>query len=111
MYSVLIKGNFQGPPGSAPACRCKDPAQSQTSGAPAPVAFDALPNTDIPGDDLACNGQAFCKVCGGVGAVQSACSKNGQCAGFTYSAGEACGYLKAKAPPFRSGWAAYRRKP
>ena len=113
MYSVLIQGNSQGPPSTTP-CRCKDPAQ--TIGAPAPVPapavyYDALPNTDIPGNDIGCNGQAYCKVCGDVAAVQAACSKNSACAGFTYGASEKCGYLKSKSPPFRSGWTAYRRKP
>jgi hypothetical protein len=110
--SSSTRGNFQGPPSASDTCRCKDPAQSTGStSSSAPASFDALPNTDIPGADLGCSGQAFCKVCGDVKAVQSACSKNGACAGFTYSASEKCGYLKSKAPAFRAGWTAYRRKP
>ena len=61
---------------------------------------------DIKGSDLACNGQPFCKVCGRIEDVGSACLKRSDCQAFTYHDAEKCGYLKASKRPavFRLGW-------
>jgi hypothetical protein len=65
------------------------------------------PNTDIKGSDIACNGQPFCKVCGSIEAVGSACFSRGPaCQAFTYQPQAKCGYLKVSKKPAspREGW-------
>lgn len=62
---------------------------------------------------MACNGAAFCKVCGGLGAVQSACGSNAKCAAFTFEPASNCGYLKglpAGKLAGRKGWVSYVRE-
>ena len=69
-YAVLIQSNSQGPAPSPP-CRCKDPQAVSGGGAPAPTtkptatyAYDAKADTDLPGGDIACNGQTYwCVLC------------------------------------------------
>lgn len=71
---------------------------------------------DSRGGDLACGGEAFCKVCGGLLALYDACDSRRECAGFVryYNdqflasvyglddlkprAADMCGYLKRSAP-------------
>ena len=67
-------------------------------------------STDVKGADLRCNSAAYCKKCGGLDAVQTACLERRTCFGFTYDAASECGYLKSNATATRGareGWASY----
>ena len=99
---TLSSTNFQGDPKAPPGvCRC------------GPGRFAPAGNTDISGADVVCNGQPYCRVCGGVAKVQAACVANARCTGFTFdmtSQGR-CGYLKAGAGKRikRELWATYAK--
>lgn len=111
---MLQQNNFQGPPG-ANECRCANPDAPAPGGAARAltmcVELKPRANTDIAGQDVACGGQPFCKVCGGADAVRGACQAAANCVAFTFSAAEGCGYLKTGAANARgrSGWVAYMR--
>jgi hypothetical protein len=80
--------------------------------------YDKTYSWDERGGDLQCNGEPFCRVCGGLEAIRSACNLNPRCVGFVVDYTErvvvnesamdqtpgtcsfsdfepACGYLKA----------------
>lgn len=67
--------------------------------------YDPTPDWDEKAADLACDGKPDCKVCGGYGRVEAACTANPQCGGFvmepkttsSYGWWYTCGSLKAKA--------------
>lgn len=86
-------------------CRCPSPTNVTVT---SPLA-KATSNTDIKGNDIACNKQQYCKVCGGVSAVQNACVQNAVCLAFTYEAASKCGYLKSVRGPLvkRPGWTTF----
>ncbi|KAF6251909.1 hypothetical protein COO60DRAFT_577781 [Scenedesmus sp. NREL 46B-D3] len=117
-YSVLARANFQGPPGSSAECRCGSTvatsAASQSTWRPLQlspsVTLKPVMDKDMSGSNVACNGQSFCKVCGGLEAVRAACAKlPAQCRAFTFNPVESCGYLKSAAGALqgRTGWVSY----
>lgn len=55
-------------------------------------------NTDVQGYDIACAPEmTFCKICGGIAAVEAACQQYSACMAFTFDPEGQCGYLKASA--------------
>ncbi|GBF96612.1 hypothetical protein Rsub_09358 [Raphidocelis subcapitata] len=66
---------------------------------------------DIPGSDIPCNGEAFCKVCGTAEVVRDACAGRGDCVAFTYDPVGRCGFLKAgtAGSKGRGGWVSFMR--
>jgi len=61
-----------------------------------PKRYHKASDFDHAGDDIACNGAPFCKVCGSMVQMAMACNANKACAGFTVEPGGKCGYLKTK---------------
>lgn len=64
----------------SPAAPFLAPA-SLTLNAPLQICSSMNPkvNMDISGNDIACSGQSFCKVCGGLPAVSDGCMKESRC--------------------------------
>lgn len=117
-YYVLVQGNFQGPPSPSAECRCSNPTGAvspSTKPAPAPiqmcVTLKPRQDSDIKGSDVACDGQSFCKVCGGLTAVQNRCINTPSCVALTFEPATQCGYLKSAAGSVsaRAGWLVYSR--
>ncbi|KAF8061404.1 hypothetical protein HT031_004495 [Scenedesmus sp. PABB004] len=117
-YDVLVQSNFQGPPTNT-ECRCEGPSVSGGGGgstpafAPVSMTVELKPKSDmdIPGNDIACNGASFCKVCGSLDAVKSACASRGRCVAFTWDVAGKCGYLKAAGSlAGKRGWVAFTRE-
>lgn len=66
---------------------------------------------DIKGSDIGCDGQSYCKVCGGLDNVKNACAGRPKCVAFSFDPASNCGYLKTAATlQGRSGWVAYVRE-
>ncbi|KAF8066336.1 hypothetical protein HT031_002660 [Scenedesmus sp. PABB004] len=113
-YDVLVQGNSQGPPGST-ECRCSNPSVGTTPSAVVPVSMTVQlkpkADMDIPGNDIPCDKNAFCMVCGTLTDVKDACAARGRCVAFTWDAVNQCGYLKAGAGVAgKRGWTAYVRE-
>lgn len=120
-YLVLTQSNSQAPP-SGEQCRCKGampgggsmpttkPVQNLS---PLSVCVTLTPryDVDLQGADVQCDGQSYCKVCGGVDAVKGACLSKPRCVAFTFEQATGCGYLKTSADSrnTRAGWVSFTR--
>lgn len=92
---------------------CKLPPASLSRAPSLQLTIQLKPKTDsdISGADIACDGQKFCKVCGGLDSVKAACAGRSSCVAFTYNPLDSCGYLKAGSSLVsRKGWVAYVRE-